>query len=316
MFHSKKISRIGKRAHAAPMMFARGVTAALLFCAQARAQQGPAGWEVAEIDRATKKAACDLYGWCGGNGGGGSAPRIGVDPCFLAQNAMRPCTSNTGQTKPMGVDPNLAGTWELPFRGGAWILTIERNGTYKFHSEAGDSVPANAGSFSASDGHWSLKADKMGYSDAGDYLYQAPNVFIATGQRGAVAWLRPDLAKEAMRRCAPGKQPASKPANGKPNVDPHLVGTWELPLKTGGSWVWEISSNGTYKFHSDAMDKAPSHNGEFSAGNGQWSLTATSGIQGYTDTGNYLYQAPNVLMANGHLGGAAWLRSASSLCTP
>jgi len=192
MCRGKGTSGISKSARAVSMMFASGATAALLFCAPARAQQGPAGWEVAEIDRATKKAACDLYGWCGGTGGG-SGPSIGVDPCFLAQNAMRPCTSNQGQAKPKGIDPSLAGTWELPFRSGPWVLTIERNGTYKFHSESGDSVPANAGSFSAGDGQWSLTATTgiRGYTDSGNYLYQASNVLMATGHLGGAAWLRP-----------------------------------------------------------------------------------------------------------------------------
>ena len=316
MFYDKSMSRIRDKAHAALIMFAGAATAILLFSTPAHAQQEVPWWEYLEAENGAKKAACDLYGWCGQSGGGASVTRIGVDPCFLAQNAMRPCTSNRGEAKPKGVDPNLAGTWEIPFKLGPWVLTIDRNGTYKFHSEAGDSVPANAGSFFASDGHWSLRADKGGYSDSGDYLFQAPSVFIATGQHGAVAWLRQDLAKDAMRRCPARKQPVSKPANLNPNVDPHLLGTWELASKTGGPWVWEISPNGTYKFHSEAMDMAPSHNGTFSAGNGVWSLAATSGIAGYTDTGNYLYQAPNVLMATGHLGGAAWLRPASYACTP
>ena len=104
------------------------------------------------------------------------------------------------------------------------MLEIDVNGTYKFHSEANDSVPSSTGSFSAGNGHWSLKA-KTGYADFGDCLYQAPDVFIATGQRGAVAWLRPALAKAVMRPCAQ-RQPAAKPV-----VDPSLVGTWKLPIK-------------------------------------------------------------------------------------
>jgi hypothetical protein len=314
MSSGKSISRIGERLHAAAIVFATVATLAFPFSAQAQARYDPPWWEVVEADNGAKQAVCDMYGWCGSNGNGASVTRIGVDPCFLAQNAMRPCTSNAGRAKPKGVDPNLAGTWELPFKGGPWVLTIERNGAYTFRSEAGDSVPANAGSFSASDGHWSLKADRTGYADFGDYLYQAPNVFIATGQHGAVAWLRPALAKAAMRPCPPRKQPVSKPANS--SVDLHLLGTWELPVKTGGPWVWEILSNGSYKFHSEAMDMAPSHSGTLAATNGRWSLTATSGIPGYTNAGNYLYQSPNVLMATGQQGGAAWLRPASSTCMP
>ena len=69
-----------------------------------------------------------------------------------------------------------------------------------------------------------------------------------------------------------------------------------------------------YTFHSEAGDGAPSHTGNFAARDGQWSLNATTGIVGYTDSGLYLFQAPNVLMATGKLGGAAWLNAAA--CTP
>lgn len=227
-------------------------------------------------------------------------PRIGYDPCFLAQNAMRPCTSDQSQvSKPVGVDPNLVGTWEIPFKGGPWVLNILRNGTYNFHGEAHDGAPLHAGTFSANNGHWSLKA-KTGYTDAGDYLFQAPNIWIATGQLGAAAWLRPDLAQSAMRPCASAKLSMSNSAT----VDPNLVGTWNLPFKNG-PWVWDISGEGTYKFHSEAGDGAPSHAGAFSASNGQWSLMATTG---YADHGLYLFQAPNIWMATGQLGAAAWLR--------
>ena len=52
--------------------------------------------------------------------------RIGSDPCYLAQNAMRPCTSADMEAlKPHGVDPNLVGTWEIPMKGGLWVLTIQ-----------------------------------------------------------------------------------------------------------------------------------------------------------------------------------------------
>ena len=227
-------------------------------------------------------------------------PRIRYDPCFLAQNAMRPCTSDQRQApKPVGVDPKLVGTWELPVKNGPWVLAISRDGTYRFHSEAHDNAPSHSGTFSASNGHWSMKA-ATGYTDAGFYLFEAPDIWIATGQLGAAAWLRPALAKKAMRSCAPDQRPASKQVN----VDANLIGTWMLPLK-GGPWVWEILSNGTYKFHSEAHDGTPSHSGTFTAGSGHWSLKATTG---YTDAGLYLFQAPDIWIASGQLGSAAWLR--------
>lgn len=71
--------------------------------------------------------ACSGQSGPGGNGG----PRIGYDPCFLAQNAMRPCTSDSHPASiPAGVDPSLVGTWELPVKGGPWILKILSRGTY------------------------------------------------------------------------------------------------------------------------------------------------------------------------------------------
>jgi len=117
--------------------------------------------------------------------------RIGYDPCYLAQNVMRPCTSDQRQmSKPVGVDAHLVSTWELPFKGGPWVLTIRRDGTYKFHSEARDGAPSHAGTFSAGNGHGSLKAT-TGYTDTGFYLFQAPDILIATGKLEAAAWLRP-----------------------------------------------------------------------------------------------------------------------------
>jgi len=240
---------------------------------------------------------CSVYG-C--NGGGGS--RIGYDPCYLAQNALRPCGSDLKASKPVGVDPHLVGTWELPFKKGPWVLEIESNGAYKFHSEAGDSVPPHSGRIAANEGRWSLTS-KSGITDAGQYLYQAPDLWIAAGKLGAAAWRRPGSLPGATRQCAYDKRPVSK-ASG---VDPNLVGTWELPLK-GGSWVWDIRGDGSYRFHSEAGDGVPAHSGKFSTSAGHWTLTATNG---YSDTGLYLYQAPDIWMGTGKLGSAAWRRPAS-----
>jgi hypothetical protein len=253
---------------------------------------------------------CSFTGLCGGGGGGQTTTttvttRLGYDPCYLAQNALRPCTSaDMKALQPHGVDPNLVGVWELPLKGGAWVLTISANGAYTFRSDAHDGAPSHAGAFAASNGAWSMKA-KTGhaYSGAGNYLYQAPNVFIATSTLGAVSWLRPTLAQAAMRQCAAKPQKAANPAS----LDANLIGVWQLPVK-GGNWVWRISPDGSYAFHSEARDGAPSHGGVVTAAAGQWTLTATTGMPGYTDSGQYLYQGPNILMAKGKLGGAAWIR--------
>ena len=141
---------------------------------------------------------CSNTGLCGHSSGLVIRP---VDPCYIAQNAMRPCTSEQAQSpKPVGVDPHTVGTWELPLKGGSWVWEIHRDGTYRFHSEAGDGAPPHAGTFSASNGHWSLKAT-TGYTDSGTYLFQAPDTLIATGQLGTAAWrhhaLKPVSSKPA-----------------------------------------------------------------------------------------------------------------------
>jgi len=265
----------------------------------AQAQQPTADDFIAQADY------CSFTGLCGNSGQSQvTTTHLGVDPCYLAQNALRPCTSaDMKALQPHGVDPNLVGTWELPLKGGLWMLMIDSKGSYTFHSEAQDGVPSHAGSFAASNGAWSMKA-KTGYAFAGggNYLYQAPGIFIAAAQQGAVSWLRPALAQTTMH-CTVKPQMAASPAS----LDAHLIGTWQLPVK-GGNWVWEIAGDGSYKFHSEAMDGAPSHAGIFTASANQWTLTATSGIPSYTDNGQYLYQGPNIWMAKGKHGGAAWIR--------
>ena len=122
-----------------------------------------------------------------------AAPKVGYDPCFLQQNAMRPCTKEQGQaSKPVGVDPNLIGTWELPLQGGPWVLEILRNGSYRFHSDAADKGRRHAGAFAANNGHWWLKAT-TGHTDGGNYVFQKPDTWIATGRLGTAAsrWARP-----------------------------------------------------------------------------------------------------------------------------
>jgi len=42
--------------------------------------------------------------------------------------------------------------------------------------------------------------------------------------------------------------------------------------------VLRIARNGSYEFHSEAMDDAASNAGSFSAAGGHWSLRATSGF--------------------------------------
>jgi hypothetical protein len=87
------------------------------------------------------------------------------------------------------VDPRTVGTWELFINPGRWVWQIGRNGTYQFHSEAGDGASTHAGTFSARDGHWSIQATS-GISDGGPYTFSTPNIFVTTGKLGTGSWRR------------------------------------------------------------------------------------------------------------------------------
>jgi hypothetical protein len=93
-------------------------------------------------------------------------------------------------------------------------------------------------------------------------------------------------------------------------VDANIVGTWQLQTKGGGLWVWEIHSDGTYAFHSEAGDGVPPHSGTFTASKGRWKLKATTG---WADLGVYVFQPPDTLIATGLLGTAAWRRQAAQV---
>jgi hypothetical protein len=171
----------GARHSSATLRYIAPIVLALLFGTAGHADD-PNPIQDANIAEAEN---CNNTGLCGHNSGR-TAPS--VDPCFLAQNAMRPCNSAQSQPpKLVGVDPNIVGVWELPMKNGRWVWDIHRNGTYMFHSEAGDGALSHAGTFSASNGHWSLKST-TGYTDSGIYSYQVPDTLIATGQLGTAAW--------------------------------------------------------------------------------------------------------------------------------
>ncbi len=117
------------------------------------------------------------------------APVPHIDPCYLAQNALRPCTS-----EPMGVDSNVVGTWEImvPNQLGVsrWVWEIRQNGTYNFHAEGPGAAPAHSGTLAASRGHCTLNSTTLKYSDAGTYQLVANVKLIATGGLGTGTWQR------------------------------------------------------------------------------------------------------------------------------
>ncbi|MFZ0338992.1 MAG: DUF4189 domain-containing protein [Terracidiphilus sp.] len=103
--------------------------------------------------------------------------------------------------------------------------------------------------------------------------------------------------------------PLPLPPGGSPGaVDPALVGFWKLNV-SNGIWVWQITANGTYTFHSEAPDKAPSHNGWFATNNGHYSLTALS--TNWVDQGTYTMQGSMAVVMTGKLGTGTWVRIAA-----
>jgi hypothetical protein len=103
--------------------------------------------------------------------------------------------------------------------------------------------------------------------------------------------------------------PLPLPPGGSPGtVDPGLVGLWKLNVNSG-IWVWQITANGTYTFHSEAPDKTPSHNGWFATNNGHYTLTALS--MNWVDQGTYTMQGSTEVVMTGKLGTGTWYRIAA-----
>ena len=95
-------------------------------------------------------------------------------------------------------------------------------------------------------------------------------------------------------------------------IDPALVGTWEIMVPNGrgqSRWIWEITGDGTYRFHAEPQRSARPHEGTITAANGRWTLRALRGLSGYSDGGAYeIHDAMAVI--TGKLGTGAWKRSA------
>jgi hypothetical protein len=105
----------------------------------------------------------------------------------------------------------------------------------------------------------------------------------------------------------PSPLPLPPPPAQTITVDPGLVGNWKFNVGPGGIWVWQIAANGTYTFASEAGDNAPSHDGEFTASNGKYTLHSES--MEWDDQGTYTIQpGGNSVVMTGKLGTGTWLR--------
>jgi hypothetical protein len=109
------------------------------------------------------------------------------------------------------VDPNMVGTWELFINPGRWVWRVAPNGTYEFHSEAMDPTPSNAGTFSASNGKYTLHALSMSWDDSGTYKVQSPGVVVATGKLGTGTWKRIGGASDNVTKAPALARPSGPP---------------------------------------------------------------------------------------------------------
>ena len=109
------------------------------------------------------------------------------------------------------VDPAMVGTWELFINPGRWVWRVAANGTYELHSEAMDATPSNAGTFSASNGRYTLHAITMPWDDQGTYSAQSPTVVVATGKLGTGTWRKIAGASSTVTSAPTSAMPAGRP---------------------------------------------------------------------------------------------------------
>lgn len=91
---------------------------------------------------------------------------------------------------PGSVDPKLVGTWKHLVNPGYWVLQIGPDGSFAFHSEALDGAAPTMGTFSASNGVWTMHATNLAWDDKGTYRYVTSGEFEMTGRLGPGTWQR------------------------------------------------------------------------------------------------------------------------------
>jgi hypothetical protein len=91
---------------------------------------------------------------------------------------------------PGSVDPALVGLWKLYINSGIWVMQISANGTYTVHTEAADNAPSNDGTFTTSNGHYTMHAINMQSDDQGTYTVPSSGVMVASGKLGTGTWYR------------------------------------------------------------------------------------------------------------------------------
>ncbi|MDA0738018.1 MAG: tetratricopeptide repeat protein [Nitrospirae bacterium] len=101
------------------------------------------------------------------------------------------------------------------------------------------------------------------------------------------------------------------------DVDPDVVGTWELTVPGPGGtvhWLWDIRANGTYEFRLEGLGAQGGHSGKFGAKDGKWALAANT--MTYKDGGTYHTPDHHTFTATGQLGTVNWKRLESVTVVP
>jgi hypothetical protein len=232
------------------------------------------------------------------------------DPCYLAQNAMRPCTPK-----------NAAIAWS-PSTSRVGISYRQDSEGQAEHNAVTNCIRNHGGSDCKAVG-WvsngcmaiatSLPEKTAGWSGAGFTSSRAAawnSALLQCRAHGgkscsvAMAPCTDDNPQYVNLRYTP---PMALPiGTAHTIIDPKIVGTWAF-YTNPGRWVWQIGAHGSYSFHSEAADLAPTHAGLITAANGQWTLLATSGFVD-SDGGTYRMLGPDTVSMTGKLGTGTWQR--------
>ncbi len=92
--------------------------------------------------------------------------------------------------QPGSVDPALVGLWKLNIDSGIWVWQISINGAYAIHSETADNTAASTGTFTASNGKYTMHGISAQWDDQGTYTLPSSGVMVATGKLGTGTWYR------------------------------------------------------------------------------------------------------------------------------
>jgi hypothetical protein len=126
--------------------------------------------------------------------------KAGVANCYVTEN---PCAGDdprgpsplplppTPPGPPLTVDSGLVGIWQATVPGGIWLWQIAANGTYTFRCESTNYAPSHVGTFTASNGKYTLHAYNISWDDQGTYTIQpGDNAVVFSGKLGTGTYTR------------------------------------------------------------------------------------------------------------------------------